>query len=161
MTDNPQTTIEVSGEEINAALLEQHRMSQAALQPALERNNMLVAEIERLRALVRELYEPACLELGPACEDIGKRWPDVLARALDASAKEPPMPNEPAAPKATPARRLLAALDAHTARRVGYWAGLGFSSDEAHRRAQSEGAEQRARLCLIVAAENKEAATHG
>ena len=40
-------------------------------------------EIERLRAIVRELYEPACAEMGPACEDIAKDYPDVLQRALN------------------------------------------------------------------------------
>lgn len=39
-------------------------------------------EIEHLRAIVREVYGPACAELGPACEDIAKDWPDVLERAL-------------------------------------------------------------------------------
>ena len=43
---------------------------------------VLLHEVEKLRALVRQLYEPACVELGAARESIGKNCADVLARAL-------------------------------------------------------------------------------
>lgn len=40
-------------------------------------------EIKALRALVREMYEPACAEMGVACEHLGDAHPGVLARALE------------------------------------------------------------------------------
>ena len=43
---------------------------------------VLLHEIGKLRALVRRLYEPACVELGAARESIGNNCSDVLARAL-------------------------------------------------------------------------------
>ena len=49
---------------------------------------VLLHEIGKLRALVRQLYEPACVELGAARESIGKDCADVLARAL---ARDPDM----------------------------------------------------------------------
>ncbi len=43
----------------------------------------LLREIGQLRALVRRLYGPGCLEPGAGRESIGKECPDVLARALE------------------------------------------------------------------------------
>lgn len=43
----------------------------------------MVAEIKALRALVREMYEPACIHEGAACGDIGIKHPHVLLRALE------------------------------------------------------------------------------
>jgi len=39
-------------------------------------------EIERLRALVRRLHEPAWAEIGPAAQDIDDEFADVLPNAL-------------------------------------------------------------------------------
>lgn len=39
-------------------------------------------EIERLRALVRRLHEPAWAELGPAAQDVDDEFADVLPNAL-------------------------------------------------------------------------------
>jgi hypothetical protein len=44
---------------------------------------VLLHEIEQLRALVRWLYKPGCLERGAARPSTGKDCPDVLARALE------------------------------------------------------------------------------
>ncbi len=49
---------------------------------------VLLHEVGKLRALVRRLYEPACVELGAARESIGENCADVLARAL---ARDPDM----------------------------------------------------------------------
>ena len=43
---------------------------------------VLLHEVEKLRALVRQLYKPACAELGAAREGVGDHCSDVLARAL-------------------------------------------------------------------------------